>query len=54
MNHLDYADYTMMNVMKYSVDVVEVLMVVEDLIDHHLDHHHHLILMMIHSNRVHQ
>jgi hypothetical protein len=52
--HLDYVDYRMMNVMKLVVVEVENLMVVEDLIDHRLDHHHHLILMMKHSNHVHR
>jgi hypothetical protein len=54
-NHLDYVDYTMMNVMNSLVVVVEVHGVaVVDYLDHHLDHHHHLILMMKHSNHVHQ
>ena len=40
LNHLDYVDCRMMNVMKL---VEENLMVVVDSVDHLLDHHHRVI-----------
>lgn len=52
--HRDYVDCRMMNVKMLLEVVVEKLMVVEDLVDHHLDHHHRRISMMKHSNHVHQ
>ena len=39
-SHLDCVDYTMMHATKLLVDVADILMAVEDLIDHRLDRHH--------------
>ena len=52
--HRDYVDCRKMNVMTLLSVAGEILMVVEDLIDRHLDHHHRRISMMRHSNHVHR